>query len=80
MIICDHVTSALGPLVADGILKLLLDLQAQEYVAFMFITHDLATVRAIADDIAIMHSGKLVRYRLQKQVWRRPSIPTQKSG
>src|ERR1700754_3336571 len=45
LIICDEVTSALDPLVAHGILKLLLDLQAQEGVAYMFITHDLATVK-----------------------------------
>lgn len=62
MIICDEVTSALDPLVADGILKLLLNLQAQEGVAYLFITHDLATVRAIADRIAVMYRGQVVRY------------------
>jgi peptide/nickel transport system ATP-binding protein len=62
LIICDEVTSALDPLVADGILKLLLDLQRIEQVAYLFITHDLATVRAIADSIAVMHRGKVVRY------------------
>lgn len=62
LIICDEVTSALDPLVADGILKLLLDLQAREGVAYLFITHDLATVRAIADRIAVMYRGKVVRY------------------
>ncbi|WP_299906814.1 ABC transporter ATP-binding protein [uncultured Paracoccus sp.] len=62
VIICDEVTSALDPLVADGILKLLLDLQKEAGVAYLFITHDLATVRAIADSIAVMHRGKVVRY------------------
>ncbi len=62
LIICDEVTSALDPLVADGILKLLLDLQRQENVAYLFITHDLATVRAIADRIAVMYRGQVVRY------------------
>ena len=62
MIICDEVTSALDPLVAEGILKLLLDLQAQENVAYLFITHDLATVRSIADSIAVMYKGQVVRY------------------
>ena len=62
LIICDEVTSALDPLVADGILKLLLDLQEQENVAYLFITHDLATVRAIADSIAVMLKGEVVRY------------------
>lgn len=62
LIICDEVTSALDPLVADGILKLLLQLQKVEDVAFLFITHDLATVRAIADSIAVMYQGEVVRY------------------
>ncbi|QYZ68735.1 ABC transporter ATP-binding protein [Neotabrizicola shimadae] len=62
LIICDEVTSALDPLVADGILKLLLNLQKIEGVAYLFITHDLATVRAIADRIAVMYRGQVVRY------------------
>jgi peptide/nickel transport system ATP-binding protein len=68
LIICDEVTSALDPLVAEGILKLLLDLQAQEQVAYLFITHDLATVRAIADRIAVMHRGHVVRYGSKSDV------------
>ena len=62
LIICDEVTSALDPLVADGILKLLLNLQKIEDVAYLFITHDLATVRAIADSIAVMYQGRVQRY------------------
>jgi peptide/nickel transport system ATP-binding protein len=62
LIICDEVTSALDPLVADGILKLLLDLQKIEDVAYLFITHDIATVRAIADSIAVMYQGEVARY------------------
>jgi len=62
LIICDEVTSALDPLVAEGILKLLLNLQKIEGVAYLFITHDLATVRAIADSIAVMYRGAVVRY------------------
>ncbi|WP_170422951.1 ABC transporter ATP-binding protein [Ruegeria arenilitoris] len=68
MIICDEVTSALDPLVADGILKLLLDLQKIEDVAYLFITHDLATVRAISDSIAVMYQGRVVRYGPKSQV------------
>ncbi len=62
LIICDEVTSALDPLVADGILRLLLDLQRIENVAYLFITHDIATVRAIADSIAVMYQGRVQRY------------------
>ncbi len=68
LIICDEVTSALDPLVADGILKLLLDLQKREDVAYLFITHDLATVKAIADSIAVMYQGRLVRYGPKSEV------------
>jgi peptide/nickel transport system ATP-binding protein len=68
LIICDEVTSALDPLVADGILKLLLDLQARENVAYLFITHDLATVRAIADKIGVMFKGEVVRYGQKSDV------------
>ncbi len=68
LIICDEVTSALDPLVADGILKLLLDLQKAEDVAYLFITHDLATVKAIADSIAVMFKGRVVRYGTKTEV------------
>ncbi|ESZ53701.1 ABC transporter [Mesorhizobium sp. L103C131B0] len=68
LIICDEVTSALDPLVGDGILKLLLRLQKIEGVAYLFITHDLATVKAIADSIAVMYRGEVVRYGSKTQV------------
>jgi len=53
-IICDEVTSALDQLVAEGILKLLAKLQDQLGLSYMFITHDLATVRAISDEVVVM--------------------------
>ncbi|MEM9427255.1 MAG: ABC transporter ATP-binding protein, partial [Pseudomonadota bacterium] len=59
-IICDEVTSALDQLVAEGILRLLDRLQKELNLAFMFITHDLATVRAIADEVVVMQYGKVV--------------------
>jgi len=90
MIICDEVTSALDPLVADGILKLLLDLQKIEDVAFLFITHDLATVKAIADSVAVMYRGEVVRYGTKSDVLSPPfddytdlllsSVPEMKLG
>jgi peptide/nickel transport system ATP-binding protein len=90
MIICDEVTSALDPLVAAGILKLLLDLQAAEGVAYLFITHDLATVRAIADSIAVMNKGEVVRYGPKSEVLAPPfddytdlllsSVPEMRTG
>ncbi|AZO10164.1 MULTISPECIES: ABC transporter ATP-binding protein [unclassified Mesorhizobium] len=68
LIICDEVTSALDPLVANGILKLLLNLQQVEKVAYLFITHDLATVKSIADSIAVMYRGEVVRYGSKSKV------------
>ncbi|MBX4869931.1 ABC transporter ATP-binding protein [Rhizobium bangladeshense] len=62
IILCDEPTSALDPLVAEGILKLLLRLQEEEQLSYVFITHDIAIVRAIADSVAVMHRGKLVRF------------------
>ncbi|MXZ81424.1 MAG: ABC transporter ATP-binding protein [Gammaproteobacteria bacterium] len=59
-IICDEVTSALDQLVAEGILKLLARLQDSLGLAYMFITHDLATVRAIADEVVVMKDGRVV--------------------
>lgn len=90
LIICDEVTSALDPLVADGILKLLLRLQQSEGVGYLFITHDLATVKAIADSIAVMYQGSLVRYGPKSEVLSPPfddytklllsSVPEMKVG
>ncbi|MER9095043.1 ABC transporter ATP-binding protein [Mesorhizobium sp. M0700] len=68
LIICDEVTSALDPLVAHGILELLLALQKEENVAYLFITHDLATVKSIADSIAVMYRGEVVRYGARTKV------------
>ena len=59
-IVCDEVTSALDQLVAEGILRLLDRLQNELNLAYMFITHDLATVRSIADEVVVMQHGKVV--------------------
>ncbi len=60
LIICDEVTSALDQLVAEEILKLLQRLQDDLKVSYMFITHDLATVKAISDEIVVMLQGEIV--------------------
>ena len=60
MIICDEVTSALDQLVGEEILRLLKKLQDDLGVAYLFITHDLGTVKRIANKVAVMLKGKVV--------------------
>ena len=74
-VICDEVTSALDQLVAEGILRLLDRLQSELDLAYMFITHDLATVRAIADQVVVMKSGRIVTSGPRDQVFSPPHDP-----
>jgi peptide/nickel transport system ATP-binding protein len=60
LMICDEVTSALDPLVADGILKLLQRIQEEMGLSYLFITHDLGVVRRVSDRVAVMLRGELV--------------------
>ena len=71
-IICDEVTSALDQLVAEGILRLLSRLQDELDLAYMFITHDLATVRSIADDVVVMKEGRVVEAGPKDEMFRPP--------
>ncbi|MEO0990949.1 MAG: ATP-binding cassette domain-containing protein, partial [Pseudomonadota bacterium] len=74
-IICDEVTSALDQLVAEGILRLLDRLQKELGLAYMFITHDLATVRAIADEVVVMQYGKVVEAGAKDEMFTPPHHP-----
>jgi peptide/nickel transport system ATP-binding protein len=75
LIICDEVTSALDQLVAEGILDLLLDLQKELDVSYLFITHDLATVKAIADEIVVMYQGGVVEQGTKAEILEPPYAP-----
>ncbi len=75
LIICDEVTSALDQLVAEGILRLLDRLQREFGLAYMFITHDLATVRAIADEVVVMKQGKVVEKGEKNDIFTPPHDP-----
>jgi peptide/nickel transport system ATP-binding protein len=75
VIICDEVTSALDAQVADGVLRLLLRLQAETEMSYLFITHDLATVKAIADSIVVMHQGRVVEQGAKHEVLSPPHDP-----
>jgi peptide/nickel transport system ATP-binding protein len=72
VIICDEVTSALDQIVQEGILQLLMKLQRDTNVTYLFITHDIATVRAIADEIVVMNKGKVVQQGLKSKVLNPP--------
>jgi peptide/nickel transport system ATP-binding protein len=74
-IICDEVTSALDQLVAEGILKLLAQLQDDLSLSYMFITHDLATVRAISDEVVVMKDGKVVEQGPKAEMFQPPHHP-----
>ena len=74
-IICDEVTSALDQLVAEGILKLLDRLQEDLDLSYMFITHDLATVRSIADEVVVMRNGLVVEQGGKEEMFRPPHHP-----
>jgi peptide/nickel transport system ATP-binding protein len=72
LIICDEVTSALDQLVAEEILKLLQRLQDDLGVTYLFITHDLATVRAISDEVVVMLQGKVVEHGGRQDIFTPP--------
>lgn len=72
-IICDEVTSALDQLVAEGILRLLSRLQDDFDLAYMFITHDIATVRAIADYVVVMQHGRVVEAAPKDELFTPPN-------
>jgi peptide/nickel transport system ATP-binding protein len=73
-IICDEVTSALDQIVAEGILKLLDRLQGEFSLAYMFITHDLSTVRAIADEVVVMERGVVVEKGPKDRIFEAPAM------
>jgi len=75
VIICDEVTSALDQIVQEGILNLLLSLQKKYGISYLFITHDIATVKAISDEIVVMHQGKVVEQGLKSEILSPPHPP-----
>lgn len=60
LILCDEITSALDTVVAAAILDLLRELQAELGLSYIFISHDLPTVEAICDDVAVMYAGEKI--------------------
>jgi peptide/nickel transport system ATP-binding protein len=71
-IICDEVTSALDQIVQEGILKLLMRLQKELGLTYLFITHDISTVKAIADQVVVMNQGLVVEQGSKTEVFKPP--------
>ena len=72
IIICDEVTSALDQIVQEGILKLLLNLQKDYNITYLFITHDIAVVNAISDEIVVMYQGAVIEQGLKSEIMSPP--------
>ena len=72
VIICDEVTSALDQIVQEGILQLLMRLQKEFKISYLFITHDISTVKAISDQVVVMSDGQVVEQGLKSSVFSPP--------
>ncbi|MFO1061411.1 MAG: oligopeptide/dipeptide ABC transporter ATP-binding protein [Dongiaceae bacterium] len=75
IILCDEFLAALDTLVAARILELMARLQREHGVAYLFISHDLATVAAIADRVAVMYAGRIVETGATADIFRAPHHP-----
>jgi peptide/nickel transport system ATP-binding protein len=75
LILCDEVTASLDTVVGAAILELLAELRRELGVAYMFISHDLSTVRAICDQVMILYAGRMVEFGSRQAMRRAPLHP-----
>lgn len=78
-IVCDEPTSSLDVTVAAQIMDLLLQLQEEFEISYLFITHNMSVVRAMAHNVAVMHAGRIVEYGSCDEVLNHPKNPYTRS-
>jgi len=79
LIICDEPVSALDVSIQAQVINLMMDIQKEFDVSFLFIAHDLSVVEHISDKIAVMYLGNLVEFGKSKQVYHHPRHPYSKA-